>query len=104
MRIQYMHQLQDVHVDELPHLESKEMSDTTMITRLGEIAAKAANRAIKNGDRAGADQNRAQFVEMVKGGLKDIPGELLGDEARAFLEVYADGAYGAAATAGLPKR
>jgi hypothetical protein len=67
--------------------------DKELITRLGEVTAKAANRAIRNGDRAGLDQNRGQFVAMVSGVLQDIPAELRGDEAVAFLDEYKHGAY-----------
>lgn len=72
--------------------------DTSLITRLGEVVAKAANRAIRNGDRAGGDQNRGQFVAMVTGVLGDVPPALRGDEASAFLEQYREGAYGPSAT------
>lgn len=72
--------------------------DANLITQLGEVAAKAASRAIRNGDRAGVDQNRGQFVAMVNGVLNDIPADLRGDEAVAFLEQYRDGAYGASAS------
>lgn len=60
---------------------------------LGEVTAKAANRAIKNGDRAGTDQNRAQFVEMVKSALTSIPEANRGNEVQTFLEKYKDGAF-----------
>ncbi|MGG4053999.1 MULTISPECIES: hypothetical protein [Delftia] len=63
------------------------------ITWLGEVAAKAAFRANSNGDRAGQDQNRGQFVAMVKGSLESIPVELRGDYARDFLDRYANSAY-----------
>lgn len=63
------------------------------ITWLGEVAAKAAFRANRNGDRAGQDQNRGQFVAMVKGTLEKIPEELRGEYAREFLDFYANGAY-----------
>jgi len=72
--------------------------DAKLITRLGEAAARAANRAIRNGDRAGGDQNRGQFVAMITGVLKDIPTDLRGDEAVTFLDQYRDGAYGVSAT------
>jgi hypothetical protein len=88
----------------MDHKPASTADQSALITRLSEIAAKAANRAIRNGDRAGNDQNRAQFVEMVKGGLQDVPDYLLGDEARSFLAVYQDGAYGASATSGSPNR
>lgn len=64
-----------------------------LITRLGELAAKAASRAIDNGNRAGLDQNRGQFVAMVTNVLNDIPVDLRGEEAEAFLERYRNGAY-----------
>lgn len=63
------------------------------ISWLGEVAAKAAVRAIKNGDRAGSDQNRGQFVELVKDALETIPAETRGEEACSFLTQYARGAY-----------
>lgn len=68
-----------------------------LVSRLGEVAAKSAMRAIRNGERAGLDQNRGQFVAMVSGVLKDIPAEQRWDEAKAFLVEYKDGAYGASA-------
>lgn len=71
--------------------------DSQLVTRLGEVAAKAANRAIRNGDRAGSDQNRGQFVAMVVGALKDVPADLRGEEASSFIAKYEDGAYGASA-------
>lgn len=71
-----------------------------LITRLGEAAAKAANRAIENGDRAGLDQNRGQFVAMVSGVLNDIPADLRGDYTSDFLDKYKSGAYAASARKG----
>ncbi|MBY0240089.1 MAG: hypothetical protein K2X55_12315 [Burkholderiaceae bacterium] len=68
-----------------------------LITRLGEAAAKAARRAIENGERAGNDQNRGQFVAMMSNVLNDVPSELRGDEANDFLKYYANGAYAAPA-------
>lgn len=69
-----------------------------LITRLGEAAAKAANRAIENGDRAGLDQNRGQFVAMITGVLQDIPSELRGEYANDFLDRYKNGAYATSAS------
>lgn len=63
------------------------------ITSLGEVAAKAAIRANNNGDRAGLDQNRGQFVAMVKDALNEIPEELRGEYAQDFLARYASTAY-----------
>lgn len=63
------------------------------ITSLGEAAAKAAHRANKNGDRAGIDQNRGQFVSMVKSALEAIPQDLRGEYAEDFLTTYATTAY-----------
>lgn len=56
------------------------------IRTLGEAAAKAAVRAIRNADRAGSDQNRGQFVAMVKDAILAIPEEIRGEAARDFLE------------------
>ena len=63
------------------------------ITLLGEAAAKAALRANSNGDRAGQDQNRGQFVQMMKSALMSIPSELRGDYTKDFLDRYAAGTY-----------
>lgn len=63
------------------------------ITLLGEAAAKAALRANSNGDKAGNDQNRGQFVKMVKTALQNIPADLRGDYANDFLDRYAAGTY-----------
>jgi len=63
------------------------------ITLLGEAAAKAALRANRNGDRAGMDQNRGQFVQMMKAALLRIPIELRGDYTKDFLDRYAAGTY-----------
>ena len=63
------------------------------ITSLGEVAAKAAFRANSNGDRAGLDQNRGQFVSMVKAALTAIPMELRGEYAQDFLSTYATTAF-----------
>lgn len=63
------------------------------ITLLGEAAAKAALRANRNGDKAGLDQNRGQFVLMVKTALQNIPPDLRGDYANDFLDRYASGTY-----------
>jgi len=71
--------------------------DSELVSRLGEVAAKAATRAVRNRERAGLDQNRGQFVAMVSGVLEDIPAEQLWDEAKAFLAEFKDGAYGASA-------
>ena len=60
---------------------------------LGEVTAKSANRAIRNGDRAGTDQNRGQFVEMVKDALNTIPESDRGVETKAFLAQYSNGAF-----------
>ncbi len=63
------------------------------ITSLGEVAAKAANRAIQKASTLGYDQNRGQFVSMVKTALQAIPIQLRGHEASEFLVTYADSAY-----------
>ena len=65
----------------------------SVITSLGEVAAKAAIRANNNGDRAGFDQNRGQFVAMVKDALNEIPDELRAEYAQDFLARYANTAY-----------
>lgn len=66
---------------------------------LSEIAAKAANRAIEKGELVGVDNNRAHFVEQVKGALAAVPEGLRGDWAKQFLSKYKDGAYGASVAA-----
>ena len=63
------------------------------ITLLGEAAAKAAFRANRNGDKAGLDQNRGQFVLMMKTALQKIPPDLRGDYTNDFLDRYASGTY-----------
>lgn len=63
------------------------------ITLLGEAAAKAAFRANSNGDRAGMDQNRGQFVQMMRMALQRIPTELRGEYTKDFLDRYAAGTY-----------
>lgn len=65
------------------------MLTAEQVTQLGEVAAKAAMRANKNGDRAGLDQNRGQFVAMVKDALNAIPANLQGEYAQEFLVTYA---------------
>lgn len=65
-----------------------------LITSLGEAAAKAAIRAIENGERAGVEQNRGQFVAMIRTELSNIPAELRGQYARKFIERYQGGRYG----------
>ena len=63
------------------------------ITWLGEVAADAALRANENGDRAGNDQNRGQFVQKVKFALETIPEDIRGERTRYFLKKYVRGAY-----------
>ncbi|TCW78643.1 hypothetical protein C5O80_30465 [Burkholderia sp. SRS-46] len=55
------------------------------ITSLGEALAKAARRANEASDKAGADQNRGQFVKMVSDALGSIPADLRGEAAIDFL-------------------
>lgn len=64
------------------------------ITTLGEVAAKAAKRAIDNANKVGADQNRGQFVALVESALKAIPEELRGEATRDFLTHEAKSPYG----------
>ncbi len=69
------------------------MSDS-QITSLGEAAAKAAIRVIELGNRCGYEQNRGQFVSMMKYAIENIPTELRGDWANSFLENEARFPYG----------
>jgi hypothetical protein len=69
------------------------MMNTKEITELGEATAKAAIRANKNGDRAGSDQNRGQFVAMVENALTAIPENLRGEYAQFFLVHHATSAH-----------
>lgn len=55
------------------------------IRTLGDVAAKAAKRAIKKADQVGVDQNRGQFVAMVTSALLAIPEELRGEDTIDFL-------------------
>lgn len=64
------------------------------ITFLGEVAAKAAVRAIRKADLLGRDQNRGQFVSMVASAVKAIPVELRGEAVLDFLENEAEAPYG----------
>lgn len=69
-------------------------ASAAQMTWLGEVAAKAALRANQNGDRAGGDQNRGQFVAMVTDALNSMPVDLRGDYVQHFLTRYANGAFG----------
>lgn len=64
------------------------------ITSLGEAAAKAAQRAIRKADQVGVDQNRGQFVAMVRNALLAIPEEIRGEATKDFLAHEAKAPYG----------
>lgn len=64
------------------------------IYRLGEVTAKAAQRALRKADQLGADQNRGQFVKMVEDALMLIPEALRGDYVKDFLANEAKHPYG----------
>lgn len=64
------------------------------ITSLGEAAAKAAKRAIDKANQVGIDQNRGQFVAMIKQALVAIPEELRGEATQDFLAHEAKAPYG----------
>lgn len=73
------------------------MMTEAQIKALGDVAAKAAFRAIDKGEQLGGDKNRAQFVSMVHSTLLAIPVSQRSDEVQHFLQVYQDGAFGASA-------
>lgn len=69
----------------------------TLVTKLAEQLAVAAERAVFNGDNSCYDGGRVQFIEDTYQTLVVLPDELKGPQTKSFLVKYKDGAYGPSA-------